>query len=476
MESEKELHMVRQNQQLKKRIQEMEQFCGDIDDEYQKSLKELMAEKQDLKAKHTALGNRVFTLAEENEELKKLVETLEKRLSEKNTPPEPPTTQSNPMSESFVAEYHALQDKVDELNENKAKLQARIGELESHLKEMIQRIESLESENAELAVALSSVSTEKKNLAAENKRMAESVTIMQMQIDTMEMTAPTIADRREPAANSLFGEIAAEREQMLKDKANNEKEIAVLRKTLGSINEEKRQSSKDVECLRESLKTLSERNKQLQHELERRMDAEAESVAVKQAAAMVERENECLKKENARLRKKFVNAESRADENAHLLSKSTVSRSEFYKGIQQQQADLTYVHSTPRPILRERTPSLTRNESVERRAIERKPSSLRSLSTTPAPRMVSSLPKDPPPIRKRGIMLDYTEAPDRKRLDFKVQKLSDNHQLRQLDHLKSHYDSDTGTYDQAHGESPESAAKKGTPRKENRILNKILRR
>uniref|UniRef100_A0A914XWC8 Uncharacterized protein n=1 Tax=Panagrolaimus superbus TaxID=310955 RepID=A0A914XWC8_9BILA len=73
-------------------------------------------------------------------------------------------------------------------------------------------------------------------------------------------------------------------------------------------------------------------------------------------------------------------------------------------------------------------------------------------------------------------MLDYCEPVNRRKLDFKLQKLSGNNKRRQLDHLKSHYDPATGSYDQSHGESPKSAAKLSTPKKENRILDSILRK
>uniref|UniRef100_A0A914QPF7 Uncharacterized protein n=1 Tax=Panagrolaimus davidi TaxID=227884 RepID=A0A914QPF7_9BILA len=260
----------------------------------------------------------------------------------------------------------------------------------------------------------------------------------------------------------------AAREELLQKKAELEQEITVLRRTLSSRGEEDRRKSKDLECMRDSAKILSEKNKELQKELELRKDAEAESITIKQAASQIEKENELLKAEVARLKKKFVNAESRADENAHLLSKAAVSKSEFIRDIQRQYDHVSIVHSTPLLSARRRTPSLSRNESIK----AKKPSaSLRSATTT---RTASSPSNDN--SRKRGVMLDFSEPANRRLLDFKIAKLSENNQRRQINHLKSHYDPETGTYDQSHGESPKSASKLNTPTKENRMLDGFLRR
>jgi cell division septum initiation protein DivIVA len=332
--------------------------------------------------------------------------------------------------------------------------------MENDMADIVEKIESLESINAELNEALRILTKDKKQLSQENKRMAEYVTAMQMQIDTLPV--PQSVDRKEHGS-SLFGEIEAAREQLLQKNAELEQEVTVLRKTLSSRGEEDRRRAKDFECMRDSAKTLSEKNKELRKELELRKDAEAESIAIKEAASQIEKENELLKAEVARLKKQFVNAESRADENAHLLSKAAVSKSELIRDIQRQYDPINIVNSTPLFSTRQRTPSLSRNDSIK----AKKPSALlRSASTT---RTVSSPSKDNP--RKRGIMLDISETSNR--LDFKIPKLSDNQQ-RQTNHLKSHYDPEVGAYDQSHGESPKSAAKLNTPKKENRILGGIL--
>uniref|UniRef100_A0AC35EUQ2 Uncharacterized protein n=1 Tax=Panagrolaimus sp. PS1159 TaxID=55785 RepID=A0AC35EUQ2_9BILA len=259
-----------------------------------------------------------------------------------------------------------------------------------------------------------------------------------------------------------------EHEQLLKKKSEMEQEIAVLRRTLSSRGEEDRRKAKDLECMRDSTKTLSEKNKELRKELKLRKDAEAESITIKQAAIRIEQENDLLKAEVARLKKQCVNAESRADENAHLLSKDVVSKSQFNDDIQRQNGPTNIVHSTPLLSARRRTPSLPRNESIK----SKKPSSFQSATTT----RTTSSASDDHHRRKRGVMLDFSEPPKRRLLDFKIAKLSENNQRRQINHLKSHYDPETGAYDQSHGETPKSASKLNTPSKENRILDGILRR
>uniref|UniRef100_A0AC34GB71 Uncharacterized protein n=1 Tax=Panagrolaimus sp. ES5 TaxID=591445 RepID=A0AC34GB71_9BILA len=274
--------------------------------------------------------------------------------------------------------------------------------------------------------------------------------------------------------------------------------VAVLRRTLSSRGEEERRMAKEMDCMRESMKNLSDKNKSLLNELEKRKDIEAESVAIKSAASSIEKENELLKNEVARLKKQFVAAESRADENAHILSKATTSRSEFYKHIQEQ-ADLTNVQSTPRPTMRQRTPSFSSHEQDDltnvpstprpimrqrtqsltrsrREHTERKPSPIRAPVHTPIAGIRPTSSNEDTISRKRGIMIDYSEPGNRKKLDFKLHKLADNNQRRQLDHLKSHYDPDAGVYDQTYGETPAKAAKLVTPKKENKILDSILRK
>jgi predicted nuclease with TOPRIM domain len=458
METEREKQLMNQNQKLKKRIQEMEELFGETDEQYHTNLKELMDEKKELTAKINALESRLFAAKEENAELADMVENS-KSLAGKNAPPQP--TGSH-MSESLVAEYNDLQEQVEKLNGDKVSLQSRIREMVQDMADMVEKIESLESINAELNEALTILSKEKKRLSQENKRMAECVTSMQMQIDALSVAKSV--DRKEHE-HSLFGEIEAAREQLVQKTAEMEQEMTVLRRTLASRGDEDRRRAKDLECMRDSAKTLSEKNKELRKELELRKDAEAESTAVKQAASQIEKENVLLKAEVARLKKQFVNAESRADENAHLLSKAAVSKSELIRDIQRQNDPINVVHSTPLFSGRQRTPSLSRNESIK----AKRPSALlRSASTT---RTATSPSKENP--RKRGVMLDISEPSNR--LDFKIPKLSDNQQ-RQTNHLKSHYDPEVGAYDQSHGESPKSAAKLNTPKKENRILGGILRR
>uniref|UniRef100_A0AC35GNW3 Uncharacterized protein n=1 Tax=Panagrolaimus sp. PS1159 TaxID=55785 RepID=A0AC35GNW3_9BILA len=301
METEKEIYLTNQNHQLKKRIKEMEALFGEIDDQYQASLKELMDEKKELTAKNTALESRLLTVSEEKAELTELVENY-KGLAEKNRHEQPTSSQSNFMSESFVTEFADLQDQVDKLNEDKIALQSRIRQLENDIGNMVQEIESLERTNAELEKALTSVDKEKKQLAKENKRMAECVTSMQMQIDQIDMLSVTQSVDRKEHGHSLFGEIEAAREEYLQKKAEMEQEITVLRKTLSSRGEDDRRRAKDFECMRDSAKTLSEKNKELRKELELRKDAEAESIAIKQAASQIEKENELLKAEVARLK------------------------------------------------------------------------------------------------------------------------------------------------------------------------------
>jgi myosin heavy subunit len=320
------------------------------------------------------------------------------------------------------------------------------------LDEMVEKMENMKLTNDELNEALTNLTKEKEQLSQENERMAECITSMQMQIDAL--SGPKVDLK--------------EHEQLLKKKSEMEQEIAVLRRTLSSRGEEDRRKGKDLECMRDSAKALSEKNKELQKELESKHDAEAESIAIKQAASKIEKENELLKAEVARLKKQFINAESRADENAHLLSKGVVSKIQFIDGIQRQSGPTNVVHSTPLLSARRRTPSVPRNESI----ISKKPSSFRSSSTT---RTLSSA-SDDHLRRKRGVMLDFSETPNRRLLDFKVAKLSENNQRRQINHLKSHYDPETGAYDQSHGESPKSASKLNTPSKENRMLDGILRR
>uniref|UniRef100_A0AC35G142 Uncharacterized protein n=1 Tax=Panagrolaimus sp. PS1159 TaxID=55785 RepID=A0AC35G142_9BILA len=168
METEKEIHLTNQNQQLKKRIKEMEELFGETDDQYQASLKELMEEKRELTAKNTALESRFFTVSEENAELIEIVENY-KALAEKNGHEQPTPSQSNFMSESFLTEFTDLQDQVDKLNDDKITLQSRIRQLENDIGNMVQKIKSLETTNAELNQALTSVNKENKQLAKEKR-------------------------------------------------------------------------------------------------------------------------------------------------------------------------------------------------------------------------------------------------------------------------------------------------------------------
>uniref|UniRef100_A0AC35FIW9 Uncharacterized protein n=1 Tax=Panagrolaimus sp. PS1159 TaxID=55785 RepID=A0AC35FIW9_9BILA len=167
-----------------------------------------MDEKKELTSKNTALESRLFTVSEENAELTEMVENY-KGLAEKNHQEQPTPSQSNLMSESFVTEFTDLQDQVDKLNEDKITLQSRIRELENDIGNMVQKIESLESTNAELHQALTSVNKENKQLAKENKELAENATFLQIQIDTM--SAPKV-DQKE-RGNSLFGEVDEAREK-----------------------------------------------------------------------------------------------------------------------------------------------------------------------------------------------------------------------------------------------------------------------
>uniref|UniRef100_A0A914Z5C4 Uncharacterized protein n=1 Tax=Panagrolaimus superbus TaxID=310955 RepID=A0A914Z5C4_9BILA len=144
----------------------------------------------------------MFTISEENAELGEVVEKLQK-LAEKNVPEKPIETPLNVLSESFVTDYNGLQDKVDELNEEKIELEAKMREMEMHMKEMVLKLEQMESVNAELTEALSSVNKEKKQLSQDNKLLTETVTMMQMQLDTL---AAPVVDQKE-RGNSLFGEV-----------------------------------------------------------------------------------------------------------------------------------------------------------------------------------------------------------------------------------------------------------------------------
>uniref|UniRef100_A0A914Z581 Uncharacterized protein n=1 Tax=Panagrolaimus superbus TaxID=310955 RepID=A0A914Z581_9BILA len=94
--------------------------------------------------------------------------------------------------------------------------------------------------------------------------------------------------------HKLLYEFEAKNLNTLKQKAEMEQEITVLRKTLSSRGEEERRKAKDLECMRETMKNLSEKNKFLAKELERKIDAEAECVAIKSAASKVQKENELI--------------------------------------------------------------------------------------------------------------------------------------------------------------------------------------
>uniref|UniRef100_A0A914Z548 Uncharacterized protein n=1 Tax=Panagrolaimus superbus TaxID=310955 RepID=A0A914Z548_9BILA len=169
---------------------------------------------------NNALESKMFTISEENTELTETVEKLQK-LAEKNVPQKPIETPLNVMSESFVTDYNGLQDKVDELNEDKITLEAKVREMETFMKEMVQKLEELESVNAELTEALSYVNNKKQQLLEENKYMAESVTTMQMQLDTL---GTPVLDQKE-RGNSLFIEFEAENQMTLKQKAEMEQEV-----------------------------------------------------------------------------------------------------------------------------------------------------------------------------------------------------------------------------------------------------------
>jgi chromosome segregation ATPase len=477
MASEHELHLINQNQALKKRIREMEELFASQDDEYHEELKKMMAEQKKLTEKNNALEARIFHLDEEKAELSEMVEKLSTKVA--NVAPQ----KSLPVpaaSDSFLNDYASLQDTVDDLNENKIKLEAKVQELEAEIKNLVDIIDSLEIKCQEQDDLLLSVNKTNKQLLKENREYLEEINGLQAQLDMISIPEVTL---RGNCGTSLFQEVEAERQKILKEKADLEQEVQVLRKTLASHGEGGRQEKKDFECLRETMKNLSQKNKELQREVERKKDVEAEFTATKQNMKSVEKENDMLRNENDRLKKQYVSAESRADENAHLLSKVTnkiAKREDWSFDVRTNVANNYPVHVFRSPVkssLAKKSKADYSNEMYVAQSFDHS-SLLRAQTTSSNPSLLQS-PSPQKSIknsRKRGIMLDYSEPVNQKKLNLKLATLTENNRQRQLGHLKSHYDPSTGTYDESYGESPEAAAKLQSSKKENNILNSILRK
>lgn len=56
-----------------------------------------------------------------------------------------------------------------------------------------------------------------------------------------------------------------------------------------------------------------------------------------------------------------------------------------------------------------------------------------------------------------------------------MKKLGNDENKRHLDHLKSHFDPHTGSYDQSYGEPPTRAAQLTTPKKDHKFFSNLLR-
>uniref|UniRef100_A0AC34G210 Uncharacterized protein n=1 Tax=Panagrolaimus sp. ES5 TaxID=591445 RepID=A0AC34G210_9BILA len=150
MESETELHLLNQIDKLKRRINEIQELANAQDDDFRERLEELTEQKKVLTAKNTALESRIFSISEECTHLKEMVEELTAENDVQQQPIEP---QSNPLSESFVAEVHGLQDTVAVLEDDKKKLEAKIVRMEEDMIQIIQKAEELESTNTKLTEA-----------------------------------------------------------------------------------------------------------------------------------------------------------------------------------------------------------------------------------------------------------------------------------------------------------------------------------
>ena len=150
----------------------------------------------------------------------------------------------------------------------------------------------------------------------------------------------------------------------------------------------------------------------MQNELNEKKDLDAENSTLKQQNDDLAKENQRLKMEIDRMRKMLINAESRADENEHKLKKSLKrapdvltpldalpsSQSSFNNGAM-------FVSS---PKTRKRLPPAIRTPTRSKH-IEPDASPYVSVFESPNPTQL--------PLKKRGVILDYTVK--RERLDFK---------------------------------------------------------
>uniref|UniRef100_A0AC34FUT1 Uncharacterized protein n=1 Tax=Panagrolaimus sp. ES5 TaxID=591445 RepID=A0AC34FUT1_9BILA len=294
--------------------------------EYMKVNQRYAQQIEDLTKKlNTALESRMFIISEECAHLKEMVEKL---TAEKDVQQQPIEPQSNPLSESFVAEVHGLQDTVAVLEDDKKKLESKMVEMEEDMIEIIQKAEELESTNTKLTEAFTSVSIEKKHLTRENKLLADNVTALQTQLETL---AAPVGDPKE-RGNSLFGEVDEARlsaEEELKKKKLKAKMVEMevdlnkmiqkaeelesantkLTEAFTSVSIEKehltrenKSLAEDVTVLQTQLETLTapvgdpkERGNSLFGEVdEARLSAEEELKKVVEQNILLQQENEAL--------------------------------------------------------------------------------------------------------------------------------------------------------------------------------------